>query len=198
MDMLEGVGRRSGTSKLLDIGLHSLNGYERNSLFRNDGDGTFTDVAWANAADNVEDGRGIAVLDFDRDGRLDIALRNFRQPAVLMQNQGPARHWIAFDLLGRESNRDSVGVRIRLRIGDAWQTRVVAAGTGYLSGSSLRQHFGLGDAERVDEVRVTWTTGRETTYRDLEADRSYRLVEGSDQPLRTARSPLPGTSAAQE
>ncbi len=55
MDMLEGVGRRSGTDKILDLGVHSLNGYERNGLFRNNGDGTFTDVGWLHDADREED-----------------------------------------------------------------------------------------------------------------------------------------------
>ena len=51
MDMLEGVGRRSGADKILDLGVHSLNGYERNGLFRNNGNGTFTDVGWVQGAD---------------------------------------------------------------------------------------------------------------------------------------------------
>ena len=130
MDMLEGVGRRSGTDQLLDLGHHSLNGYERNSLFRNDGDGSFTELAWLHRADREEDGRGVAVFDFDRDGRLDIAVRNYRQPASLLHNAGATRHWVSFELVGKQSNRDAVGARLRLRTGDAWQTRVPAvAGT---------------------------------------------------------------------
>jgi hypothetical protein len=73
MDMLEGVGRRSGSEQILNLGIHSLNGYERNGLFRNNGDGTFTDVGWLHGVDREEDGRGVAIFDFDRDGRLDIA-----------------------------------------------------------------------------------------------------------------------------
>ena len=83
MDMLEGVGRRSGTDKILDLGVHSLNGYERNGLFRNNGDGTFTDVGWLHGADREEDGRGIAIFDFDRDGRLDIVIVKNRSGDVL-------------------------------------------------------------------------------------------------------------------
>src|SRR2546426_133422 len=62
MDMFEGVGRRldQRTGSFLDIGQHSLNGRERNCLFRNDGDGTFTEVGWVNDADRIEDGRGLA------------------------------------------------------------------------------------------------------------------------------------------
>src|SRR6266404_1091317 len=98
MDMFEGVGRRldQRTGSFLNLGQHSLNGRERNCLFRND-------------ADRVEDGRGLAIFDYDRDGRLDLVLRNYRQPAELLRNQGPARHWIEVKLVGTRSNRDAVG-----------------------------------------------------------------------------------------
>ncbi len=196
MDMLEGVGRRSGTDKILDLGIHSLNGYERNGLFRNNGDGTFTDVGWLHGADREEDGRGVAIFDFDRDGRLDIALRNYRQPAGLLHNIGAKRHWISFELVGTRSNRDAVGALIRVRTGGAWQTRVVASGSGYLSGSSLHQHFGLGDAETVDEVEISWPSGIRSELHSLSADRAYRVVEGVE--LAPAPSAVqPGPSAVQ-
>lgn len=177
MDMLEGVGRRSGTEQILDLGVNSLNGYEHNGLFRNNGDGTFTDVGWLQGADLDNDGRGVAIFDFDQDGRLDIALRNYIQPAVLLRNTGAKRHWISFQLVGTRSNRDAVGARIRLRTGDAWQTRVVTSGSGYLSGSSLRLHFGLGDAETVDEVEISWPSGLHSRFSDLSSNVTYRVVE---------------------
>src|SRR5438093_3787805 len=148
MDMFEGVGRRLDHVKgsFLNIGQHSLNGRERNCLFRNNGDGTFTDVGWVNDADRIEDGRGLVVFDYDADGALDLLIRNYRQPAQLLRNAGPPRSWLELRLVGTRSNRDAVGARIRVRAGDAWQTRVVTAGSGYLSGSSLVQHVGLGGA----------------------------------------------------
>lgn len=189
MDMMEGAGRRSGKEKILDLGLNSLSGYERNGLFRNNGDGTFTDAGWLQGADLDNDGRGVAIFDFDRDGRLDIALRNYRQPAGLLRNTGPERHWISFKLVGTQSNRDAVGARIRLRAGDAWQTRVVTTGSGYLSGSSLRQHFGLGDAETVDEIEISWPSGLHTRLSDLSSNTFYRIVEGVEvEPGGTAES----------
>ena len=177
--MMEGVGRRLNTSGgfLLDIGSHSLNGREHNVLFRNNGDETFSEVGWVNAADRVEDGRGLAILDSDHDGRLDLVLRNFHQPAGLLRNRRGSGHWVAFKLEGTRSNRDAVGARIRLRTGDRWQTRVVTAGSGYLSSSSLRQHFGLGDATRVDEVVIEWPSGQRTDLRDLDVDRMHPVTE---------------------
>src|SRR5439155_6499935 len=115
--MFDGVGRRQDATKglLVNIGQHSLNGYERNCLFRNNGDGTFTDVAFVNDADRIEDGRGLSIFDYDGDGRLDLLLRNYRQPAQLLHNERPPRHWIEIRLVGTRSNRDAVGARIRFR-----------------------------------------------------------------------------------
>ena len=177
---MEGVGRRLGKrgGALLNIGNGSLNGRENNVLFRNNGDGKFTEVGYVNGVDRIEDGRGMAVFDYDEDGRLDIALRNFQMPATILHNRGDAAHWVRFDLTGTKSNRDAVGARIRLRIGDRWQTRVVNAGSGYVSSSSKRQHFGLGPASRIDEVEIEWPSGERTQLRDLAGDRAYQIIEG--------------------
>jgi hypothetical protein len=181
MDMFEGVGRRLDrrTGSFLNIGQHSLNGRERNYLLRNNGDGTFTDVAWVNGADRVEDGRGLSVVDYDRDGRLDLVIRNYRQPAQVLHNVGPARSWIELKLVGERSNRDAVGARVRLRTSRGWQTRWVSAGSGYLSGQSLVQHFGLGDEPEAQAVEVSWPSGGRTLLGPLAAGRRYVVTEGS-------------------
>jgi hypothetical protein len=179
MEMMEGVGRRLGKrgGMLLNIGNGSLNGRENNVLFRNDGNGQFTEVAYVNDADRIEDGRGLAVFDYDEDGRLDLALRNFHTPATVLHNRGDAAHWVRFDLTGTSSNRDAVGARIRIRTGDHWQTRVVNAGSGYLSSSSKRQHFGLGSATQIDEVSIDWPSGKSSHLENLRVDRVYPIAE---------------------
>lgn len=185
MDMLEGAGRRHGKTGVLVAveGGKSLNGRERNLLFRNDGDGRFTDVGWVNAVDRIEDGRGLAIADLDRDGRPDLVLRNFLAPAHLLRNVGPARHWVQLELIGTTSNRDAVGAKVRLRAGDHWQTGVVSAGSGFRSSSSRVQHFGLGDRAIVDEVTIRWPSGHVTRLGDLPADRRYAVREGEDRAL---------------
>ncbi len=177
--MFDGVGRRQDATKglLVNIGQHSLNGYERNCLFRNNGDGTFTDVAYVNDADRVEDGRGLSVFDYDGDGQQDLLMRNYRQPAELLRNLGGG-HWIELTLVGVRSNRDAVGARVALRTGQGWQTREVSAGSGYVSGQSLVQHFGLGDGRAAGAVEIRWPSGARTNLPQLAADRRYVVVEG--------------------
>jgi hypothetical protein len=180
MDMFDGVGRRRDqqSGQLVSIGEHTLNGFERDYLLRNNGDGTFTDVAYVNQSDRIEDGRGVAVFDYDLDGQIDVALRNYRQPAQLLHNRGGAEHWLELKLVGTRSNRDAVGARVTLIAGDLRQTREVHAGSGYLSASSLIQHFGLGSADRIDVIRVRWPSGLETTLGSMGVDRQVLLREG--------------------
>jgi len=188
--MFDGVGRRQeqATGSFLDIGQHSLNGYERDCLFRNNGDGSFTDVAFVNAADRVEDGRGLSILDYDGDGQLDLLLRNYRQPAQLLHNVGGRGHWIELELVGTRSNRDAVGALIRVRTARGWQTRQVSAGSGYLSAQSHVQHVGLGPETDVEEVRIGWPSGAETVRAHLAADRRYVVAE--DDPSQHAAPPV--------
>lgn len=164
MDMFDGVGRRrdKSTGQLVNIGAHSLNGNERNCLFRNNGDGSFTDTGYINGADRNEDGRGVSIVDYDIDGRVDVLLRNYRQPAQLLHNIGATGHWLAIKLIGTRSNRDAVGARLTLRAGNLVQMREVHAGSGYLSGSSLVQHFGLGTRTSIDALEIRWPSGTTT------------------------------------
>jgi len=180
MDMFDGVGRRRDQShgQLVSIGEHSLNGNERNCLFRNNGDGTFTDVGYVNQTDRVEDGRGLAILDYNQDGHLDIVLRNYLQSAQLLRNEGGANHWLQVQLVGTRSNRDAVGARVTVVAGGQRQIREVHCGSGYVSASSLVQHFGLGSATHVESLHVRWPSGEETNLVDLAVDRRLRVVEG--------------------
>jgi hypothetical protein len=179
--MFEGVGRRRDQTagRMLDIGEHSLNGREHKCLFRNNGDGTFTDVAHVNAVDRIEDGRGLSLFDFNGDGQVDILLRNYRQPAQLLRNTGGPQHWLAVKLRGTKSNRDAVGARVVLTSGGRRQTREVTCGSGYLSNQSLVQHFGLGDATDAEEVEVRWPSGASTLLFHVPGDRLLHIAEGN-------------------
>ena len=177
--MFDGVGRRRNETEgsMFTLGSNSLNGNERDCLFRNNGDGTFTDVAYVNNADRVEDGRGVATFDYDQDGRPDVALRNYKQPAQLLHNVGAAGHWLELKLIGTRSNRDAVGARVTLHSDGRLQMREVHAGSGYQSGSSLVQHFGLGAATTVDTIHIRWPSGAESALTAVPADQLLTVRE---------------------
>lgn len=179
------------------VGESSWNGFERNCLFaqRSEGGGAgpgprrFEDVGRPSGADGIEDGRGVAVADLDGDGALDLVVNNNAASPTVYFNRsiepgGPEAHWLRVALEGRVSNRDAVGARVRLSVGDRTLTRWVEAGSGYASQAPAPVHFGLGSAPLPDALEVTWPSGRVERLDGPElallgADRTIHLTEGA-------------------
>ena len=111
-------------------------------------------------------GRGLASLDADDDGRLDLVFVNTQQPAALIRNSTQASgRSLQFQLVGRASCRDATGARVRLIVSnpDKEYVRWVYGGGSYLSSSSRIIHFGLPKDVEVQGVEVTWLGGVKTT-----------------------------------
>ena len=161
----------------------SWSGYERNCSFLNTG-GTFVSASHVSGLDFSDDGRGLAVTDWDQDGDLDLWFRNRTAPRLrLMLNQSASadatRH-LAFRLEGTKSNRDAIGAVVELQLegSDQRLVRSVRAGEMFLSQSSKWVHFGLPANATVTNVKVLWPGGQRSTYENIEAGKRYLLVQG--------------------
>jgi len=171
----------------------SWNGYEHNVLMRNEGkdsNGTlqFTDIGMAVGADDIKDTRGMAVADFDNDGALDIITNtnpgdsgdaSKARPALLRNNIGSRRNWLAVELEGTQSNRDGVGAMVTIETGGEKQLRLLSAGSGFASQNSARLYFGLNDKTQIDALTVRWPSGRVERFENIKAKALVRIVEGS-------------------
>jgi len=142
------------------IGDMSWSGYQKKKLFKNLGDQTFKEISAEARVDNDRDGRGVAVADFDNDGRLDFYQTNADQEALFYRNISEGTgHWIELHLVGTKSNRDAIGARVTVRAGIQTWIREVNGGNGYASQSATRLHFGLGAAGKVDSIEIRWPSG---------------------------------------
>lgn len=176
----------------------SWNGYEHNVLMRNEGadsNGTlrFTDIAMALGVDDIKDTRGMAYADFDNDGALDIITNtnpgdsgdaSKARPALLRNNIGSRRKWLAVELTGTQSNRDAVGAMVTIEAGGEKQLRLVSAGSGFASQNSERLYFGLNDKTEIDVLTVRWPSGRVERFktigdRPIESRHVIRITEGA-------------------
>ena len=153
-----------------------------NTLFRNEGNGKFTDATKISGPgfQTPYVGRGVAFADFDNDGFMDLVVGNNGDPPLLLDNMaGNGNHFLNLKLVGHKSNRDAMGARIRILAGGLSQIREIAGGGSYLSQSDLRANFGLGKSTHVDSVEISWPSGQKQVFRDLEADKFYLIDEGA-------------------
>ena len=183
----------------LDEGL-SFSGNERNCVFLNPGraGGAFANASAVSGLDFPDDGRGVAFLDLEGDGDLDVAISNRTAPRLrLMRNELPAAdRFVALYLEGdgAGTNRDAVGARVELETTDGALRRSVRAGEGFLSQSSRWLHFGLGAAEPTGTAIVHWPGAGRETFSGIAAGGRYRIVQGSGRaapaPVRRRQSAL--------
>jgi enediyne biosynthesis protein E4 len=162
------------------MGSKSLSGYQKKRLFHNLGGQLFHDEAARHGLDSTLDGRGVAVADFDNDGRLDLFVANANGEQRFYHNtMPPGPHWVEFLLQGTKSNRQAVGAQLRLKAGDATWLRFVDGGNSFAGQSSARVHFGLANRNAFDSVEVRWPSGLKETFRGLAADKLHKMVEGT-------------------
>ena len=156
---------------------------ERAKLWINLGDGTFTDVATPARLDYDIQGLGLLHFDYDEDGDQDVALTSPAGDFRLYRNEltGPAANWLRvfLDTTGADGIAPhGLGSRVTVSAGNLRIHQWIVSCAHYLTSSELSAHFGLGDAEKVDELRVEWPDGSVTIMTDLKANQTMTVSPG--------------------
>ena len=156
---------------------------QRDQMFQNKGDGTYTDVS-ATAGPYFGEafvGRAAATADYDNDGDMDIVIMNSNQRAVLLRNDGGNRkNWLSIKLVGTRSNRDGIGAKVTLTTEDTTQIKEVKSGSSYASGSDTRLLFGLGESQDVKKVSIVWQSGTFQELEDIPTNQILTIVESEE------------------
>ena len=165
------------------LDLYSANdGGQNNTLYHNKGDGTFTKITAGILVNDGGKSAGCAWADYDNDGFLDLFVANWQgsRPNFLYRNNGNTNHWLKVKCVGSASNRAGIGAKVRVRATirrtDMWQLREISGGTGF-GQTSLLAHFGLGDAEIADIVKIEWPSGAIQELRNVSVNRTLTVVE---------------------
>ncbi len=152
-----------------------------NSLLRNNGNFTFTDVSSTAGtsllAPKVH--RGAAFGDFNNDGKIDVVVATINdKPQLFMNRTSNDNHWIILKLVGTKDNRDGLGTKIKITTAEGVQFNQATTAVGYSSSSDKRVHFGLGKATVVDKIELSWPTGVKQVLTNVKADQIFAVVEG--------------------
>ena len=173
---------------IVNGGLHWLIPME-DSLLRNNGDSTFTDVSSEVGGSYFKVkkvGRGACFADYDNDGYIDAFIMVLGGKGILLHNNPPPvgmrNHWLTIKLIGTKSNRDGFGARLEAIAGDLHQYIEATAENGYLSQGDPRPHFGLGKHTEVDKLIIHWPSGIEQEIDHVKADQFLTVKEPSETP----------------
>ncbi len=153
---------------------------QRDQLFSNNGDGTYTEVSQTSGTYFSEElvGRAAASADYDNDGDIDIVVMNSNQRAVLLRNEGGNRNnWLNIKLIGKKSNRDGIGSKIIINTDGNTQISEVKSGSSYASGSDIKVLFGLLEVETVDRITVMWQSGIKQVLENVKANQILMITE---------------------
>jgi hypothetical protein len=151
------------------------------------------DIAKPTGSNCVKDSRGVAVADFNGDGKLDLVINNNNERPTLYLNEiQKAGKFASIQLVGAKSNRDAIGAVVRLTIAGKTMMRQVEAGSGYASESLLPLHFGLGNAEKIESVEIKWLDGTTQKFEGAQVagwiGKQIRIEEGSTEAKEVPRS----------
>jgi len=165
------------------VDLYIVNGSAPNRLFRNNGNGTFSNVATSVGVTGKEGGTGSdgTFIDYNNDGFLDVFVCNGGGPGpgpyLLFENNGNQNHWLKIVLVGTESNRDGTGARITLDAGRGGKRYRQYFGQHSVAQNRIPVHFGLRSATSAKSVVIDWPSGVHQELDNIPADQTITVVE---------------------
>ena len=179
-----------------------------NRMFKNVAGQRFAEITGSSGTGHLQKGHGVACGDWDRDGNIDLlvelggAVPGDMFHTALFQNPGHPQHqWLTVKLVGKRTNRAAIGARLKIVMaGKEPRTlyRTITSGSSF-GANPLVQTIGLGAAERVASLEVTWPTSRSTQlFRDLPVNQAIEITEFATKPtsLDWSRLPVPQAPAA--
>ncbi|HEY0981173.1 FG-GAP-like repeat-containing protein [Schlesneria sp.] len=152
-------------------------------IFRGEPGGRFTELT-AGTAGSLFDvprlGRGMASLDWNRDGRTDFIATDLQGPVLLGVNrsESPYRS-LRLKFVGTQSSRDAIGTKLNAILASgmirSWQ---LTAGDGYESSNERVMEICVGDADRLKKIEIIWPSGLRSTFDDVPAAGEWIVIEG--------------------
>lgn len=170
-----------------------------NYIYRNNGDLTFTLVTEDWNMNQPSYSNGAAYADLDQDGDLDIVVNNIDGPAFLYRNnsvENNSGNYLICRFSGETSADPVYNAKVTIKYGDETQYQEFHPTRGYASSMGQEVHFGLGKAEKIDELKVVWPNGKQQVLTDIEVNQILTLnkQEASSPVTSPDRDPKPFTS----
>ena len=179
----------------LGTGEPNLKSVVPNKMYWNREGKTFADITYAGGFGNNQKGHAVGFGDMDQDGDQDLyvvmggSFEGDVYQNIFFENPiGQKNHWIVLRLEGVHANRLALGARVQIDIIEKGKKRsihdVVSTGASF-GGNSLQLEIGLGGAEKIENVKITWPSKKSQVQEisNLEMDKAYFIKEGEEAKL---------------
>ena len=170
----------------LGTGDPSLGTLVPNRMFRSVEAQRFADITVSSGTGHLQKGHGVACGDWDRDGNVDLFIQmggtvnGDKYHNILFQNPGHDNDWITVKLIGKKTNNAAIGARIKVVIGGEIPRTIyrhVSSGSSF-GANPLEQTIGLGKADKIDALEITWpTSGTTQVFRYIPSHTSIEITE---------------------
>ncbi len=158
-----------------------------NFFFECSGYAQYREVGARVGLDDPRIGRGAMTFDYDNDGDLDLLVIN-QHPrelssdlpearTILYRNDHVGGNWLKIKLEGVYAEKDGIGSRVEIKIGDRLLIREIDGGSSHMSQNSTIAHFGVADAEVIDSVTVKWIGGKTQSQTNVSSNQLLTIRE---------------------
>ncbi|MEN8249454.1 MAG: FG-GAP-like repeat-containing protein [Bacteroidota bacterium] len=154
-----------------------------NSLYSNNGNGTFTKITEGDIVSDISTSTGTAWADYDNDGDMDVYVCNTmnNNNALYRNDNNNGNSWVKIKLNGTVSNHSAIGAIVKVKAntgsGPVWQMRCIEGQSTLMGQNSLIAHFGLGSAAIIDSLMVLWPAGHDTLLTNVAVNQLVTLTE---------------------
>ena len=157
-----------------------------NKLYKGNGT-SFEDVSAIEGVNSYFTSRGMALGDYNNDGKIDFASAvvdnqpNSNSHFLLYRNKNNnMSNWIKFELEGTHANKDGYGSLFKLEVDGRTLIKEQTGGSTFLSSHTKTTHFGLAANNKIDRITITWPGGKKSFHDNLDANKTYRIVENGE------------------
>jgi len=159
-----------------------------NYVYKNNGDLTFSNKIKDWGVEYPGYSNGASYADLDNDGDLDFIITNINDTALVYENRASnlgANYFLQLSFEGNENNKFGIGTKVRIKTGDIEQLQELTLSRGFQSSVPPIVYFGLGEANVVDEIEITWPGGKKQFLTDIKADQKLVIRESDAKAVKT-------------
>jgi hypothetical protein len=166
-------------ANVLELVKHAPKSDFVNYIFKNEGNQKFSNVTEQWGLQHISNSNGAAYADLDNDGDLEIIVNNINRPAFVYENLANKKqqNYLNIQLEGNSMNTQGIGANVQLFFNEQMQKISQFPTRGYLSTVSPILHFGLGEVDNIDSLKIVWESGLVEIRTNIEANQKLVLKE---------------------